>query len=422
MSYPDSVRYLYSLGNELKPGAKFGLERMQILCAKLGHPERGQRLIHVAGTNGKGSTCAMIANILQHANLCTGLYTSPHLIEPTERIQINGRPVTTGAFVQLFERVHASAEQLLQEGTLDAHPSYFETVTAMTFLAFQEQCDISVLEVGLGGRLDATNVVTPELCAITQVAYDHESYLGNTLESIASEKAGILKPGIPLVLAKQEAAAERVIIDRAASLNCQVLQTKDTKISDLVVTARSSKFVLDCVPYQCRLPGRHQVENAAVAILASRHLGVETAAIQSGIRTARWPGRLEFVSQNPDFVLDGAHNPAGAAALAAYIREFCGTRPVWIVYGAMRDKAIEEVTGQLFPLAGRLIATAPDFPRALRPQTILEVAPHPNAVIAQTLAQAIEIASTAPPDAIVFFTGSLFLVGEARRLLVGFVS
>jgi dihydrofolate synthase / folylpolyglutamate synthase len=201
MSYPDSVRYLYSLGNELKVGAKFGLERLQTLLAELGSPERGQRFIHVAGTNGKGSTCAMIANMLNEAGFRTGLYTSPHLIEPTERIQISGNPLTEAEFVRAFDTVHDAAEELLGSERLDAHPSYFETVTAMALLTFRERCDISVMEVGLGGRLDATNVIAPELCVITPVAYDHEAFLGNTLESIAYEKAGILKPGVPAVVA-----------------------------------------------------------------------------------------------------------------------------------------------------------------------------------------------------------------------------
>ncbi|MGI9070180.1 MAG: bifunctional folylpolyglutamate synthase/dihydrofolate synthase [Bryobacteraceae bacterium] len=418
MNYPDSVRYLYSLGNELKVGAKLGLERMQALLAQLGNPERGQRFIHVAGTNGKGSTCAMIANVLRHAGYRTGLYTSPHLSEPTERIEINGCPLTPAEFAVTFDAVHAAAETLLQEDRLDAHPSYFEIATAMALVTFRKRCDISVLEVGLGGRLDATNVVTPELCVITPIAFDHESFLGNSLEAIASEKAGILKSGIPVVLAKQLAAAEAVISDRAHELQCKVIRTEDTPVSSLKATKDGSIFCLDGVAYECALPGRHQVENAATAVLSCKELGVDTSHIQSGLKDVEWPGRLEFISREPDLVLDGAHNPAGAVALAAYIREFCANRPVWIVYGAMRDKAIEEVTGELFPLGERVIATAPNFPRALRPEAILAVTEHPHAAIAETVQDAIEVAHQAPKEAIVFFTGSLFLVGEARGLLL----
>lgn len=417
MSYPETVQYLYSLGNELKPGAKFSLEPMRALLAGLGNPHRGQRFIHVAGTNGKGSTCATIASILQRSGLRTGLYTSPHLIEPTERIQIDGNEIAPEQFRAAFETVHACAERLLASGQLDAHPSYFETVTAMALVLFRESCDIAVLEVGLGGRLDATNVVAPELCVITPVAYDHEAFLGNTLESIASEKAGILKSHVPAILGPQLPVAEATILSRARELSCEIVRTADYPLSGIQTTPRGSEFRLSGESYRCVLPGRHQIENARTAILACRHLQVPESAIHAGLEAVVWPGRLEFVSQNPDFVLDGAHNPAGAAALASYIREFCAQRPVWIVYGAMRDKAIEEVTHPLFPLATRLILTAPNFPRALRPEAILAAAGHPNADIAPTVSEAIATARTAPSDAIVFFTGSLFLVGEARALL-----
>ncbi len=417
MNYTEAVRFLYFLGNELKVGAKWGLERIQALLAELAHPEQAQHFIHVAGTNGKGSTCAMIASVLRDAGIRTGLYTSPHLIEPTERIQIDGDPISPAMFARTFETVHAAAEKLVNQERIDAHPSYFETLTAMAFVLFRERCDVSVIEVGLGGRLDATNIITPELCVITPIAYDHESFLGNTLELIAVEKAGILKPGVPVVLARQNTVAEAVIQDRANQLNCEIIRTADAQLSEIEVSARQSTFCLNAIPYECRLPGRHQIENATAAILACKRLNVPAPAIQAGIKSAQWPGRLEFISHHPDFVLDGAHNPAGAAALAAYIREFRGSHPVWLVYGAMRDKAIDEVTAQLFPVADHLILTAPKYPRSLRPEAILDVTSHPNAVITATVSEAIDFARTAPRDAIVFFTGSLFLVGEARSLL-----
>jgi dihydrofolate synthase / folylpolyglutamate synthase len=419
LSYPDTVQYLYSLGNELKPGAKFSLEPMRTLLSGLGNPESKQRFIHVAGTNGKGSTCATIASILRQAGFRTGLYTSPHLIEPTERIQIDGQAITPERFAAAFETVHAQAENLLANDRLNSHPSYFETVTAMALLLFRKSCDIAVLEVGLGGRLDATNVVSPELCIITPVAYDHEAFLGNTLESIAAEKAGILKPGVPVFLSPQLPTAETVIAARARELACEMIRTADDPVSDIQITPRGSEFLLSGQTYRSVLPGRHQIENARTAILLCRRMKVPEPAIQAGLETVVWPGRLEFMSQNPDIVLDGAHNPAGAAALASYIREFCANRPVWLVYGAMRDKAIDEVTQQLFPLATRLILTAPNFPRALRPEAILAVTSHPDSHIAPSIAEAIEIARTAPSNAVVFFTGSLFLVGEARALLIG---
>jgi dihydrofolate synthase/folylpolyglutamate synthase len=417
MSYFDSVRFLYALGNEVKAGAKFDLTRMLTLASALGNPEQGQRFVHVAGTNGKGSTSAMIANILRHSGLRTGLYTSPHLTEPTERIQINGIAVSREEFASAFEIVHECAERLLREDRFESHPSYFETVTAMAFLIFREQCEITVLEVGLGGRLDATNIVNPELCVITPISFDHEAFLGNTLESIAAEKAGILKPNVPVVISRQHPVANRIICERAQELNCPIVRAEEWRICDVKVDAQSSQFVMEDERYTCALAGRHQIDNAATAIAACRLLGIDRAAIQKGLADVRWPGRLEWISHHPDIILDGAHNPAGAAALAGYIREFFADRPVWIVYAAMRDKAIEEITGLLFPLAQKLILTAPDFARALRPEAIFELFPHPNAVIAPTVREAISIAQTAPCDAAVFFCGSLYLIGEARRLL-----
>ncbi len=418
MSYPESVRYLYALGNELKAGAKFGLERMQLLLCAMGSPEAGQRFVHVAGTNGKGSTSAMIANSLQRAGFRTGLYTSPHLVSPTERIQIDGSPVSEQEFASAFEVVHDAAEKLIRDAVIDAHPSYFETVTAMAFLLFRSRCDISVIEVGLGGRLDATNVIVPELCVITPIAFDHEAFLGNTLASIAGEKAGILKPGVPAITTKQLTEAEQVVFLRAKEIGCQMIVADTALIESLTVTAYGSQFVYEAMEFSCPLPGRHQVENALTAIRACQQLGLRSQAIQNGIASVRWPGRLERIASAPDLFLDGAHNPAGAYALAHYIREFWAGKPVWMIYGAMRDKAIDEVTAQLFPLADRLILTAPDMPRALRPQSIADMTEHPSVNMTENLREALSFAKDAPREGVVFVTGSLYLVGEARAALV----
>jgi len=422
LSYPDSVQFLYRLGNEMKAGVKLGLEPMRTLLAGLGNPERSQRFVHVAGTNGKGSTSAMVASVLRHGGFRAGLYTSPHLVEPTERINVNGRDVSTEAFTGAFATVHRISEQLLLAGKLDAHPSYFETVTAMALLLFNDLCDLSVIEVGLGGRLDATNVIDPELCIITPVAFDHEAYLGNTLTSIATEKAGILKPNIPLVLATQQPPAEVAIEARARQLNCPLIRAADYPLTQVEAHAAGCRFVLQAESYICNLAGRHQLENARAAVLACKALGISPGHIRAGLESARWPGRLELISRSPDFILDGAHNPAGAAALASYIREFHAGRPVWLVYGAMRDKAVEEVTEQLFPLADRIIATAPGFSRALRPEAILELCNHRAGTAAASISEAIRLARLAPPEAVVFFTGSLFLVGEVRAILAASVS
>ena len=423
MSYDETVRFLYSLGNEVR-AAKLGLERMTALLERLDSPHLGRAWVHVAGTNGKGSSCAMIESGLRAAGLRTGLYTSPHLAEPTERIRMAGQPVSREQFAAAFEPVHQAAERLLAEGLLEAHPTYFETVTAMAFLLFRELgAEIGVLEVGLGGRLDATNVVTPRLAVITPIDFDHESFLGKSLESIAAEKAGILKRGVPAVFGAQRPEAQAAIEARAAELGIQPLRTSRWQVRDLELDRTGSRF-LACGPQElridCPLAGEHQVENALIALTALEALGTPPEAIVEGIRQTRWPGRLERVREAPEIILDGAHNPAGARALARYIERFFAGRRVWLIYGAMRDKAVAEMAGILFPLAQEVILTAPTQARAVRPEILAELADHPRPRLAPRLADALEIVrrEAAPEDA-VFISGSLFLAGEARSLLVG---
>ena len=425
MTYPDSVRFLYSLGNEVKT-AKYGLERIITLLNALGNPERLPRIVHVAGTNGKGSTCAMIESGLRAGGLRTGLFTSPHLVEPTERVRINGCPVSATEFSAAFDRVHACAEQLLDSGSIDFHPTYFETVTAMAFVLFREKrTDAVVLEVGLGGRLDATNVVHPELCVITPVDFDHEALLGRSLQAIASEKAGVLKPGVPAIFAAQRPEAQATLDARAAELGIEVVRATDQwRAEDVSFTARGAEFVAQPgmpapLRIACPLAGRHQVENAIVAVAALEKLGISPLAIEKGIADTCWPGRLDRVSTSPDIILDGAHNPAGARALAGYIRQFYSGRHIVMIYGAMRDKAIAEMTGVLFPLVNEVIATAPHQSRAVDPDTIRALAEHPSVQTAPDLAAALQIARAGPSNRVIFITGSLFLVGEALALLNG---
>jgi dihydrofolate synthase/folylpolyglutamate synthase len=407
MNYAESVRFLYSLGNEVET-AKFGLERISRLLEAMGSPHRSGRFVHVAGTNGKGSTCAMIDAGLRAAGVRTGLYTSPHLSEPTERIRIGGEPVSEWQFADAFDEVHDTAVRMLSAGELDLHPTYFETVTAMAFLLFaRERVDIVVLEVGMGGRLDATNVVSPVLTVITPIDLDHQFFLGDTLAKIAAEKAGILKPGVPTIFAEQSPEVEAVL--RAHAKGAYSLG-RDWKITDLKLDARGSRFRLRDVEVVCPLAGEHQVENARTAAIALRQLGVSPA----GIARTQWPGRLEQVSKRPEIILDGAHNPAGARALASYIRRFYSDRRRWMIFGVMRDKAVDEIASVLFPLADRLILTAPANSRALPPENLTS---H-NATTTHTVAEAVKLSAEALPDDVVFITGSLFVVGEARALLV----
>jgi dihydrofolate synthase/folylpolyglutamate synthase len=397
MTFTDSVRFLYSIGNEAKT-LSLGLERMEQTVRALGHPERGLRFIHVAGTNGKGSVCAMVESGLRQAGFRTGLYTSPHLVSPTERIRLQGRPVTEDEFASAFDQVHEAVADLSQ------HPTYFETVTAMAFLLFAKaQVDFVVLEVGLGGRLDATNVVTPELCVITPVSLDHQKYLGDTVAQISGEKAGILKRGVPAVISAQHPEALEVIRSRALQLDVPLIET----------------HTHEPLPYAPPLAGRHQVENCLTAVMALESLGLDGECIRQGIGRTQWPGRLELVRRRPDVYLDGAHNLAGIEALADFIQDVRSNLPasgrVWLIFAAMADKPVAQMGERLFPLADEIVLTAPAFERALDPRRI----PAPEgARVAPTVREALAMIGKAAPEDTVFITGSLFLVGEARPMLL----
>ncbi|MBK5294763.1 MAG: bifunctional folylpolyglutamate synthase/dihydrofolate synthase [Acidobacteriia bacterium] len=395
-----------------------GLERIQAVLAALGHPERACRWVHVAGTNGKGSTCAMIESALRASGLRTGLYTSPHLEEPTERIQIAGKQVSRELFLSAFQNVHQTAERLLASGVIDSHPTYFETVTAMAFVLFRDAgVETGVIEVGLGGRLDATNVITPVLSVITPIDFDHEAWLGSSLAAIAGEKAGIIKPGVPVVIAPQRPEAWEVLSARRAT----VIPVSLWLASDLDLHRLGCRFTAvkdDArIAIDCPLAGAHQINNALTAVAALHHLQVPTEAITEGIRQVRWPGRLELVSRYPDIILDGAHNPAGVAALAAHIQRFYKDRKVWLVYATMRDKSVDEISESLSPQVDEVILTAADSARSLRPEVMRELFPHPRVRVAARLSGALDILREASPGDAIFITGSLFLVGEARSLL-----
>ena len=274
MRYPDSVEYLYSLGNEIK-SLKFGLENITEALKALGDPQYSFPCVHVAGTNGKGSTCAMIEAAARAAGLRTGLYTSPHLIEPVERIQIGGRPVAREEFAQAFERVHVVGMQM------ETHPTYFETVTAMAFLLFRDAAlDLAIVEVGLGGRLDATNVVEPRLAVITPIDFDHEAFLGSSLEQIAGEKAGILKPAIDVVIAPHRPEAAAVIENRANELRLTPDYVRQDEPTNLQIHPNGSEFDFRGMPIHCPLAGPHQVINAATAAAAFNSWGSHLPASQ----------------------------------------------------------------------------------------------------------------------------------------------
>jgi dihydrofolate synthase/folylpolyglutamate synthase len=465
MNYDDAVRYLLSLGRELAvprqaAAQKFDLRNIQILAERLGHPERAAPCAHIAGTNGKGSTAAMLESILRLAGLQTGLYTSPHLARINERIRVNGIEISNFKFQIAFERVHALIEELLahpEASGLAAHPTFFECLTAMAFVHFAHCChserseesasalarkkqadpssrqespalgmtswsgiaegaeksvrvDFAVYEVGMGGRLDATNVVVPEVAVITQIDFDHENYLGHSIEEIAAEKAGIIKPGAWVVSSAERPEARAVIARRCAEQRARLVE---------IDSANPLEFAL-------ALPGRHQIRNARAAITAARLLAergfpLRDAHIARGLAEVRWPGRLEKIATQPDVYLDGAHNPAGARAVLDFWNDALAGRRIHLVFGAVRDKAVDEIAGILFPRAEKVYLTAPHQSRALSAEVLAGITRHLNArgeVVPEPGAALEAALAAAAPDDAVFVTGSLYLVGEVREILL----
>jgi dihydrofolate synthase/folylpolyglutamate synthase len=380
----------------------------------------------VAGTNGKGSTCAFLESALRASGLRTGLYVSPHLVEPTERIRLGGVPVTADEFTAAFDAVHSAAERLLSAGRIDLHPTYFETITAMALHLFRERrAGVVVLETGMGGRLDATNVVDPLVSVVTPIDFDHEQYLGATIPLIAFEKAGILKPQRPAVFSAQRPEALEVLERRAREVGAPVTHATEWQARDLDLHASGSRFTAvhgtSAIPVECPLVGEHQVSNALTAlaaldVLAQSLDAVTPASIQAGLAATQWPGRIELVRRSPDVFLDGAHNPSGARALAAYIRRFHAGKRVWMVFGAMRDKDLHVIGPELFPLAQELIFTTPHQARAFQAEEIREISGETRARIVGSPAEAVRLALQAPAEDVVFVTGSLYLVGEVRPL------
>ena len=348
--------YLHSLQ---RFGVKLGLQNVDAVLAACGDPQRRFPSIHVAGTNGKGSVCAMLASILRADGRRVGLYTSPHLADVRERIRIDGRTIADADFDRLLGRIRKTIDRLLAAGRLEAHPTYFEVLTILAFLHFAERkVDIAVLEVGMGGRFDATNVVTPLVSVITSISLDHREYLGRSLAAIAFEKAGIIKPGVPVVNGAEGRAAGAVIRRRARERGAPLVSAFGR--DGALFAARTAagfrfryEFCGESFAFRLKLPGVHQGENAAVAVAAARTLGcvdrpLERRTILAGLAAAEWPGRLEAVGRRPLVLLDGAHNEDGARALAAYVRDFV-RGPLVLVFAMLKDKAVRRAADLLFP-------------------------------------------------------------------------
>jgi dihydrofolate synthase/folylpolyglutamate synthase len=439
---------MFALGHELAhtPSQKFDLAHMRVLLDALDHPERNFPAILVAGTNGKGSTAATLASILRASGYETALYTSPHLVRINERIRINGAAIADDDFALIHDLVDRTAERLVTEGELPWHPSFFEMLTAIAFEYFaRERVEIAVLEVGMGGRLDATNVVEPRVSVITDISYDHQKFLGNTIREIAGEKVGIIRPGGAVVTLPQTPDANEVIGSNILDLgaraisavpyvppvspnSAQYLQPSPQQKAGYV--ARYSLQVMGKqIAVETPLVGRHQLRNVALAIAAAEELrqqgftAISPAGIERGIRETRWPGRFQVLPatvDHPEVVFDVAHNPAGAWALRSTLSATYEERPLTFVFGAMRDKAISEMAEILFPLAYHVIATQVDNPRAATPTEVHTAAGRVSldieeaADLATALARACDLAGA---RGLVVVTGSIYIVGEAMRLL-----
>jgi dihydrofolate synthase/folylpolyglutamate synthase len=428
MNYSQCLRYLANLGNELR-GVVFELGTSRKVLQRLGNPHQKYPAALIAGTNGKGSTSAMLAGILQATGWRAGLYTSPHLIRVNERIQVDGRGVADEEFARDFTDVGAAVDSLAEEGSIDRRPSFFEMLTATAFLYFaRAHVDFAVLEVGMGGRLDATNVVDPVAGVITNVELDHMEFLGPDVASIAREKAGIMRRGRPVISGCESPEAVDTIRESAKLLQAALMEIPSAAAAIANVRAtedgrcRFDLVLEDRLTVTAPLRGRFQVKNTALAVAAARCL-IDRALwrpslVADGLSRTHWPGRLETISDHPLVLLDGAHNPAAAREVAAFVRDEMAGHRVRLVYASMRDKQIAEICKVLFPLVHALYLTLPGNDRAATPEEILGIAPAPGVpvVIERDPAKALEMAVEASsPEDVVLVAGSLFLVGTIKE-------
>ena len=438
MTYEEALAYLGSL--EVL-GIRPGLDRIRALLARLGDPQASFPSVLIAGTNGKGSVAAYAASILRQAGYAPGVYTSPHLVRFEERIVVGEEPIPGTEIAALTSELRSAitGDPLLRNDP----PTYFEATTALAFLHFKRRkVPLAVLEVGMGGRFDATNVVAPLACAITQIAMDHTRWLGRTLGEIAYQKAGILRRGVTAAVSRQEPAALEAIHAEAGRIGAPVMLTTDCDVRPAApvhgTPAGPGRFP-DPPVFSLTTPnggryteialslrGVHQVQNAVTAVLLTEHLaatgvrGIETRSIETGLRTTVWPGRLELIRGGPDLLLDGAHNPAGCATLAAYLEEYQEGRPKVLVFATMKDKPAATMLDILCPLVRRVIVTGLPVVRGEAPETLQRLAAdrHTDVALATSVDEALRVAcDTAVPGALVVVSGSLYLVGEVKKLL-----
>ena len=420
MNYNEAVEFLFS---RRQKGMKLGLERMNRLLHLLGHPEKKFKSIHIAGTNGKGSTAAMIASVLQAGGYRTGLYTSPHLIDMRERIKIQEKMITESQVLDLIEMMKPHID------TTEA--SFFEIMTAMAFLFFAEQkIDIAVVETGLGGRLDATNTLRPLMSVITEIGLDHTKILGKTLRPIAAEKAGIFKPGIPCVIGSNNPGVIAFFQEYAQKMKCPVhsvqkrVSIKKMHLKETGTTADLTVLQKKYSGLYLRLVGEHQLNNLktvmlCIDLLEKQGWDISEEAVRKGLRQVKWPARLELLQTRPKILLDSAHNPLGARRLAKSVKTIFHYRKLILIFGVLADKDYRAMLKTLVPLADLLILTMPLSDRALHPKN-LEHSPllqGKNFLIEPDIEAAMHLAlSRAAPDDMIVGAGSIYFVGELFRL------
>ncbi|MBI5846397.1 MAG: bifunctional folylpolyglutamate synthase/dihydrofolate synthase [Nitrospirae bacterium] len=423
MSYEGTIAYLYSLQ---KYGIKFGLDNIRRLMAAFDNPQDSFYSIHVAGTNGKGSTSAMIESLLRTSGVTTGLFTSPHLVSFTERIRVNGREISEAEVVSLAGEVRRVAETI--PGFL---PTFFEVTAAMAFLYFRKMhVAWAVVEVGMGGRLDATNILTPEASVITAIDIDHGDFLGSTLGEIAGEKAGIIKQGVPVISALQRPEAAETLKHAADKCNAQLITygkdfSAEITADELVGIRINYRGDREYRDLSLQIAGRHQALNAALAVRTMEEV-VKThpdmhCDIRQGLADTRWPGRLEFVKDHPPILIDGAHNPHAAAVLAEYLRKALGLYSrIILIMGIMNDKDRKGIMTPLLPLASEIIFTAAGYGRAASPETLAAEARGLGylAHTALTVADALNLAERlALQGDLIVVTGSFYTIGEVKEAL-----
>jgi dihydrofolate synthase/folylpolyglutamate synthase len=427
MNYKEAMNYIHQVGNF---GSSYGLERTYKLLELLGNPQKELKLIHIAGTNGKGSITAMITSLLRGRGYKVGMYTSPYLEVFEERIQVDGINIPKDRLGILMDKVKFAVDKVVEEGY--KHPTEFEIITCLMFLYFyEENVDYGVIEVGLGGRLDSTNVITPIVSVIASISFDHTNLLGNTLSEIASEKAGIIKNNIPVVVYPQEEEAYRVIYNKTKEMNSEIYNVdyKDGVLIDILDEDRIYQHVqvnLKGRTIDLKLPllGAHQITNLLVAlkvyevICKKENLEVIEDEIKSSIAKVKWIGRLEIMNRHPLIVIDGAHNIQGIKQLSANLKKYFKYKNVYLLLGILADKQVEEMVREIAPMAKKVYALTPHSDRAELAIDLKSVIDkyNSNCIAIEDYSEALSLAiKEASKEDLILVSGSLYMIGDMRK-------